>query len=103
MPAYAGRMDHAFPLRPDCQTKISKLPGEYMQQLFFDTVVFEPDQLSHLINRYGSDHILLGTDFPYDMGETDPLGLVGKVDGLSEDDVASVCGLNAARLLKLDA
>ncbi|MBT3765450.1 MAG: amidohydrolase [Rhodospirillaceae bacterium] len=103
LPAYAGRMDHAFPLRPDCQTKISKLPGEYMQQLFFDTVVFEPDQLSHLINRYGSDHILLGTDFPYDMGETDPLGLVGKVDGLSEDDVASVCGLNAARLLKLDA
>ncbi len=102
LPAYAGRMDHAFPLRPDCRTKISKLPSEYMKQLFFDTVVFEPDQLSHLIKRYGADHIMLGTDFPYDMGETDPLGLIGKVNNLNKEDLATICGLNAARLLKLD-
>ena len=47
-------------------------------------MVFEPDQLGFLVEKYGSDHIVLGTDYPYDMGENDPLGLVNKVSGLDQ-------------------
>ena len=64
-------------------------------------MVFEPDQLEFLIRKYGADHVLLGTDYPYDMGEDDPVGLVGRVAGLSDEERAAVCGLNAARLLNL--
>jgi aminocarboxymuconate-semialdehyde decarboxylase len=69
---------------------------------YFDTMVFEADQLGFLIEKYGTDHILLGTDYPYDMGESDPLGLVNKVSGLSPDDVDLIVGGNAARLLGIE-
>jgi len=101
-PAYAGRFDHGFHARPDCRQRISEPPSTYMRRLYFDTMVFEPDQLEFLIRKYGADHVLLGTDYPYDMGEDDPVGLVNRVEGLEEAQRAAVCGLNAARLLKLD-
>jgi aminocarboxymuconate-semialdehyde decarboxylase len=69
---------------------------------YFDTMVFEADQLGFLIQKYGAAHILLGTDYPYDMGETDPLGLVNKVSGLSPDEVDRIVGGNAARLLGIE-
>lgn len=99
--AYSARMDHAYHARSDCRREISAPPTTYLRKLYFDTVVFSADQLSYLIEQYGADHIVLGTDFPYDMGESDPVGHVGRVDGLSEADRAAIQGGNAARLLKL--
>ena len=102
MPAYAGRMDHGYHARPDCRVNLTEPPSTYIKKLYFDTMVFEPDQLSFLIEKYGADHILLGTDYPYDMGENKPLDLISGVKGLNHDQHAAVCGLNAARLLKLE-
>ena len=62
-------------------------------------MVFEPDQLEFLVRKYGSDHVLLGTDYPYDMGESDPVGLVNRTSNLTAEDRARIRGLNAARLL----
>jgi len=100
-PAYAGRFDHGWAARPDCRQHISDPPGSYMKKLYFDSVVFEPDQLEFLIRKYGADHILLGTDYPYDMGEGDPLSLIAGVKDLSDEERAAVGGLNAARLLNI--
>jgi aminocarboxymuconate-semialdehyde decarboxylase len=100
-PAYAGRMDHGFNARADCREKISSPPSTYLKKLYFDTMVFEPDQLAFLVQKYGADHILLGTDYPFDMGDDTPLELVAGVNGLEPDDHTAICGLNAARLLKL--
>jgi len=102
LPAYAGRFDHAYKAREDVRHGLPRLPSEYLSSFYFDTMVFEPDQLGFLIDRYGPDHILLGTDYPYDMGETDPLGLLHRVDDLSPDDVDLIVGGNAARLLGVD-
>ena len=101
LPAYSGRMDHAYRARKDVREGLPDLPSEYLKRFHFDTMVFEPDQLEYLINKFGPNHILLGTDYPYDMGEDDPLGLVNKVKGLNEHDCSSICGGNAARLLKI--
>lgn len=101
LPAYAGRMDHGYHARADCSEGLPAAPGTYLRKLYFDTMVFEPDQIAFLAAKYGADHVLLGSDYPYDMGETDPVGLVGGVASLSEEDKQAVCGLNAARLLKL--
>lgn len=101
VPAYAARMDHAYHARPDVREGLPKPPGEYLKKFYFDTMVFEPDQLKFLIDKYGADHIVLGTDYPYDMGEDDPLGFIGRVDGLDEATKAAVSGGNAAKLLKL--
>lgn len=102
LPAYAGRFDHAYHAREDVRHGLPRPPSEYLKMFYFDTMVFEPDQLGFLIDKYGADHILLGTDYPYDMGEEDPLGLLGRVERLSDDDRALVSGGNAARLLDIE-
>jgi Amidohydrolase len=55
--------------------------------------------LRHSIDKWGADHVLLGTDYPYDMGEVDPLGLISRVPRLSAADRDLVSGGNAMRLL----
>jgi aminocarboxymuconate-semialdehyde decarboxylase len=102
LPAYAGRFDHAYHAREDVRYGLPRPPSEYLSMFYFDTMVFEPDQLGFLVGKYGADHILLGTDYPYDMGETDPLGLLDKVEGLSAADYDAIIGGNAARLLGLE-
>ncbi|NQV54767.1 MAG: amidohydrolase, partial [Rhodospirillales bacterium] len=102
LPSYAGRMDHAYHARPDVRDGLPKPPSEYLKRFYFDTMVFEPDQLKYLIDKFGSDHILLGTDYPYDMGDEDPLGLIGRVAGLDEAAASAIAGGNAAKILKLD-
>lgn len=100
-PAYAGRFDHGYHARADCREHISQPPSAYLRKLYFDTMVFEPDQLGFLIEKYGSDRILLGTDYPFDMGEADPNGLIDRVADLNDGDRAMIRGGNAARLLKI--
>jgi aminocarboxymuconate-semialdehyde decarboxylase len=102
VPPYAGRMDHAYAARADCRERLKRKPSDVIKTLYFDTMVFEPDQLEFLVGKYGSDHVLLGTDYPYDMGESDPVGLVNRTPNLTAQDRARIRGLNAARLLGIE-
>ena len=98
--AYSGRMDHAHEARPDCRAVIKRPPTRYLKKLYFDTIVFTHHQLEYLAELYGSDHLMLGTDYPYDMGEADPVGFIGS-SKLGAAEKARMMGLNAARLLKI--
>lgn len=102
VPFYPARFDHAYRARSDTREHIARPPSTYLEQLLFDTMVYQPEDLAYLIGRYGADHVLLGTDYPYDMGEDDPIGLVLAVEGLDDKQVTQIVGGNAARLLKLD-
>jgi aminocarboxymuconate-semialdehyde decarboxylase len=101
LPSYPARFDHAYRAREDCREHISRPPSEYLRRLHFDSMVFDAGDLGRLIERYGADHVLLGTDYPYDMGEDDPIGLLMKVPDLSDDERRLVLGGNAGRLLRL--
>jgi len=98
---YWARMDHAWKARPDGRTVIKKKPSSYLEKFYFDTITFDPDMLRHLIDRYGADHVLLGTDYPYDMGENDPRGLVASVKRLPAEQRRLIEGGNAMKLLKI--
>ncbi len=98
VPAYCGRMDHAAQARPDCCAHLKRMPSEYVGRMYFDTIVFDPEQLKYLVAKYGPDHILLGTDYPYDMGENDPIGFIESA-GFDPDTVRAIMGANAGRLL----
>jgi aminocarboxymuconate-semialdehyde decarboxylase len=56
--------------------------------------------LRHLVERFGADHVLLGTDYPYDMGVEDPVGFIEGAK-LSSLEKRQIMGGNAARLLKI--
>lgn len=97
LPTYHARMDHAWRVRPECRTRISEPPSTYLRRVYFDTMLFSPQILGHLIAFAGADHVMLGTDYPFDMGETDPVGFVDAV-GLSPGDTATIRGRTAAAL-----
>ena len=98
---YWARMDHAWRARADCRTVIKRKPSSYLEKFYFDTITFDPEMLKRLIDRFGADHVVLGTDYPYDMGEDDPLGLVAQVKRLPAASRKLIEGGNAARLLKI--
>jgi aminocarboxymuconate-semialdehyde decarboxylase len=66
-------------------------------------VVFSEQQLKNLIETWGADHIMLGTDYPFDMAEPDPVGFLERVEKISDADMALVAGGNAERLLGIKA
>lgn len=98
--AYSGRFDHAHGARSDCRLFIKQRPTSYLKKLYFDTIVFTHHQLEYLVGVYGSDHIILGTDYPYDMALPEAVKFVGSAK-LGRADKAAILGGNAARLLKI--
>ena len=99
LPAYAGRIDHAWGARSDAHGTLPHPPTSYLKKIYFDSVVFTPHQLAELVRQYGVDHIIMGTDYPYDMGEYDPIGHLASVDTLDQSSIAAIAGGNAKRLL----
>jgi Predicted metal-dependent hydrolase of the TIM-barrel fold len=99
---YWARMDHAWRARPDCRTVIRKKPSSYLEKFYFDTITFDRGMLKHLVERFGANHVVLGTDYPYDMGMEHPVDFIGGVPGLSAKDKGLIMGGNASRLLKID-
>jgi aminocarboxymuconate-semialdehyde decarboxylase len=97
---YWERMNHGWKARPDCRTVIKRKPTSYLEKFYFDTIVFDPQMLDNLVRRYGADHIVMGTDYPFDMGVEDPVGFVAR-GKLSSAEKAKIMGGNAARLLKI--
>jgi aminocarboxymuconate-semialdehyde decarboxylase len=99
--AYSGRIDHAWGARSDAQANLPKPPSSYLKKIYFDTVVFTPNQLAALVETFGFDHVMMGTDYPYDMGEYDPVEHLVATKSLDPTAVAAIAGGNAKRLLGL--
>jgi aminocarboxymuconate-semialdehyde decarboxylase len=97
---YSGRIDHAWGARSDARASLPKPPTEYLKRVYVDTVVFTPHQLRYLIEVFGAGHVLMGTDYPYDMADSDPIGHLG-VSDLDASTMAAVAGGNAKKLLGL--
>jgi aminocarboxymuconate-semialdehyde decarboxylase len=99
LPAYSGRIDHAWGARSDAHDKLPHPPTSYLRKIYLDTVVFTPHQLAQLVRIFGPDHIVMGTDYPFDMAEFDPIGHLASVEELDSSALAAVAGGNARRLL----
>jgi aminocarboxymuconate-semialdehyde decarboxylase len=97
---YPARMDHAYKVRPECHDHIKRPPSYYMKKIYFDTMVFSHTQLEHLVNLWGAGHVVIGTDYPYDMGYYKPVDFVNGAK-LSRAQKDQIIGGNAAKLLGL--
>lgn len=98
LPAYGGRSDHAHAVRPEAGGCACR-PTDHLRRIWFDSLVYDPRQLRYLIDRVGADRIVLGSDYPFDMGDYDPADLLAD---LSEEEQRRILGENARALLKLD-
>ena len=99
-PHYLGRMDRNTQNRPDTVKNIGgKKPSDFLRAFHYDTCVYDPQVLQVLLERVGSDRLVMGSDYP--VGEKDPIGFVESCPGVSKLDLALIAGGNAARLLGL--
>src|SRR6202045_3916916 len=92
LPAYSGRIDHAWGARSDSHGNLPHPPTSYLKKIYFDTVVFTPYQLAELVRLFGADHIIMGTDYPFDMADFDPIGHVASVGGFDQATIAALAG-----------
>jgi aminocarboxymuconate-semialdehyde decarboxylase len=80
-------------------------PSEYLRgpQLHFDSLVYSPQNLGHLVATAGASQIVIGTDFGFPIASSTPVDLVLQTPGLTPEEQTAILGGNAARLLKLSA
>jgi aminocarboxymuconate-semialdehyde decarboxylase len=102
LPASADRIDHAYSCRADSRGSTRDLPSAKLKTLYYDTVVFSHAHLEYLIKRYGADRFLMGSDYPYDMGEPDPVKFIAGCKNISKSDRRKILGLNASSLLGIN-
>lgn len=94
-PYQIGRLDHGYQVRPETKSVAQNAPSHYLRRFFYDTVTFNQRSLQFLINLVGDDRVVLGTDYPFDMGDWPP-------SPLQEDlgvAASAVLGGNARKLL----
>jgi aminocarboxymuconate-semialdehyde decarboxylase len=98
LPTYIGRSDHGFKVRPEAAA-CAKAPHEYLKSIWFDSVVYDGLALRHLIDRVGVNQVVVGTDYPFDMGDYAPHDLVSSLPSLTDEECGALLGGNALHLL----
>jgi aminocarboxymuconate-semialdehyde decarboxylase len=99
LPAYLGRSDHGWRVRPEARG-CAEPPSTYLRRLWFDSLVYEPAALRALIDTVGASRVVLGSDHPFDMGVPDPLARL-RAAVPAGPDLDAVRGGNAAALFDI--
>jgi aminocarboxymuconate-semialdehyde decarboxylase len=100
LPSYIGRSDHGWRVRPEARSCVDE-PSSYLRRLWFDSLVHSPTVLRNLVETIGADRLVLGSDYPFDMGTDDPVGALTAA-GLTPAQNDAIRGGTAASLLGLD-
>jgi aminocarboxymuconate-semialdehyde decarboxylase len=101
LPYIIGRIEHGYQVRPECKEKVHQSPMAFFKNFYFDIITHNPDALRYLIAFAGSDHVLLGSDYPYDMGDPNPVQTVSKLTGIKAADRRKIMRENAIALFGL--
>ena len=76
-PATIGRIEHGFNVRPDlCAVDNAHNPRKYIGRIYFDSLVHDAAKLDYLVTLVGADQIMLGSDYPFPLGEAEPGRLI---------------------------
>jgi aminocarboxymuconate-semialdehyde decarboxylase len=96
--ALRGRLRHAHERLPAAQVRLHEPVEDSLRRLYYDSVTHDPALLRAVVEFAGADHVLLGSDHPFDMGDPDPVATV-LATGLDREAEAAILGGNAERLL----
>lgn len=94
-----GRFDHGYGVRPEASRHAVDPPSSYLRRIYVDSLVHNEHTLRLIVERVGADRVFLGTDYPADMGQPDPVAWVRACETISEEDKEAILGGNLLRLL----
>jgi len=97
-PALCGRWDHGARVRPEL-SHLTRMPSDALRQLHFDSLTHSQDTLELLLRAVGAERVVVGSDYPYDMGDVRAVERIEKAPFLSGVECELVLGGNALRLL----
>jgi aminocarboxymuconate-semialdehyde decarboxylase len=97
LPYQVGRYDHGWRVRQEPKRNILRPPSEYLDRFYFDTITHDDHFLGSLTELVGPEHVLLGTDLPFDMSDPEMVDRVGRVAS-SEEERRRIVGGNAIDL-----
>ena len=98
-PYQIGRLVQGHRVRPEAHRHSTASPKDLLRRLYFDSLVFDPQALRYLIDLVGADHVCMGTDSPFDMGDERPGETISSVPRLTDDERNQICSGTALRLL----
>jgi aminocarboxymuconate-semialdehyde decarboxylase len=100
-PYQIGRWDRGFSTGTrGAAEHLTRSPGEWLRTLYFDTVLHSPQSLRHLIDVVGIERVVLGSDYPYVMGEPEPVRALDAVEGLDDEARDLILHGNVSALLE---
>jgi aminocarboxymuconate-semialdehyde decarboxylase len=102
-PYQIGRLAHGYNVRAETHANARTSPLELLRRLTFDTLTFYPPALRYLIDLVGANHIMLGSDAPFDMGDSDPVGTVTTIPALNEQERTAILTNTAVTMLGITA
>jgi aminocarboxymuconate-semialdehyde decarboxylase len=79
-PFTLARLDHGWKVRPEGPAAIPRPPREYARQLYFDSLTLSAANLKFLVQQFGADRVVIGSDYPFDMGSDDPVAALGEAE-----------------------
>ena len=99
-PFTLARLDHGWKVRPEGPAAIPRPPREYARQLYFDSLTLSATNLRFIVEQFGAERVVIGSDYPFDMGSADPVGALGEA-ALSASALEQIQSGAARRFLGL--
>lgn len=101
LPYLLPRMDKGWEVWPQIRTT-EKPPSYYAKKFYYDTLVYDPKNLQFMLAKFGADHIIAGSDYPFLLREA-PVGkVVEKLEAISAEEMKQMLGDNAMEFLGLN-
>jgi aminocarboxymuconate-semialdehyde decarboxylase len=101
-PATIGRIEHGFNVRPDlCAVDNNVNPKNYLGKFYLDSLVHDDTMLKYIVDLIGEDKVVLGSDYPFPLGEQEPGKLINYSE-FSNNVKGKLLSENALNWLNLD-
>jgi len=99
LPFLLGRVEHGWDARPEARELAPRPPIEYLRQCYFDTILHSQAAFDYLVSVVPVDHVVMGSDYPWDMGPDVPREVIDGSTALTDEQRAGVLAGNVDRLL----
>ncbi|HVC33469.1 MAG TPA: amidohydrolase family protein [Chloroflexota bacterium] len=101
-PWLRGRAEHGYHVLKNTRFDVDRPPSAYLDRIYVDNMIYVPSALTWLAGEIGSDHIAVGSDYPFDIGPADPTAIVREAPGLTDADRENILRRTAWQLLGVE-